>query len=296
MKNTILHRTGILAALFFLFSFNAWSAENLKPYMLVASDGKDVGAVAESTKSKLQSGGFEVVGEYSPYDNAQVIVVSSDELKALAAKSEFGGYGAVVRVSVTKNGDIIEVVYSNPVYWAKAFRLADDQSAVATKLTAALGDAKAFGSKDGLSVKKLEKYHYAPFMPYFDDPHKLGGADSHAAILAKVNSNLETGKSGIKKIYEVKIPGKDETVIGVTMTEGAAADKGIMGKIDVSGTRHTAHLPYEILVSGDKAYALSGKFRIALSFPDLSMMGKGSFMEIMDAPPAIKEQLSTLTK
>jgi hypothetical protein len=296
MKRTILQRAGMLAALLFLFSFNAWSNENLKPYMLVASDAADFNAAVESTKNKLQSGGFDVVGEYSPYENAQVMVVSSDELKASAAKSEFGGYGAVVRVSVTKNGDVLEVVYSNPVYWAKAFRLADDQSAVAAKLTAALGDAKAFGSEKGLSVKKLGKYHYTAFMPYFDDPEELGSAESHADILAKINSNLEAGKSGIKKIYEVKIPGKDETVIGVTMTEGAAADKSIMSKIDVDGTRHTAHLPYEILVSGNDAYTLSGKFRIALSFPDLSMMGKGSFMEIMDAPPAIKEQLSGLTE
>ena len=79
-------------------------------------------------------------------------------------------------------------------------------------------------------------------------------------------------------------------------TTTSAADKTIMEKIDVHGTRHTAHLPYEILVSGEKAYTLSGKFRIALSFPDLSMMGAGSFMEIMDAPPAIKDSLSALTE
>jgi len=296
MKTTVLQRAGILSALFFLFSFNAWSAENLMPYMLVASDAADFNTAVESTKNKLQSGGFDIVGEYSPYEDAQVIVVSSDELKASAAKSEFGGYGAVVRVSVTKNGDKLEVVYSNPVYWAKAFRLGDDQAGVAAKLTAALGDGKAFGSKKGLTEKKLGKYHYMAFMPYFDDPEKLGGADSYADLLAKINSNLDAGKSGIKKVYEVKIPGKDETVIGVAMTEGAAADKGIMGKIDLGEIRHTAHLPYEMLVSGNKAYALSAKFRIALSFPDLSMMGKGSFVEIMDAPPAIKEQLSSLTK
>ncbi|GBE08554.1 hypothetical protein BMS3Abin11_01675 [bacterium BMS3Abin11] len=296
MKTTALQRAGILIALFFLFSFNAWSAENLKPFMLVASNTTDFNTAVESTKNKLQSGGFDIVGEYSPYAGAEVIVVSSDELKASAAKTKFGGYGAVVRVSVTKDGDKIEVAYSNPVYWADAYRLDNDQADVAAKLITALGDAKPFGSEKGLTAKKLRKYHYMAFMPYFDDPGKLGGADSYADLLAKINSNLEAGKSGIKKVYEVKIPGKDETVIGVAMTKGAAADKSIMGKIDIAGTRHTAHLPYEMLVSGNEAYALSAKFRIALSFPDLSMIGKGSFVEIMDAPPAIKEQLSTLTK
>ncbi|NOY15474.1 MAG: hypothetical protein GXP23_00825 [Gammaproteobacteria bacterium] len=296
MKATVLKRAGVLIALFLLFSSNAWSAENLKPYMQVVSDTTDFNAAVASTKNKLQSAGFDVVGEYSPYENAQVIVVSNDELKASAAKSKFGGYGAVVRVSVTQNGDKIEVTYSNPVYWARAYRLGDDQADVAAKLTAALGDAKAFGSEKGLTVKKLGKYHYMAFMPYFDDPDKLGGFASYADALAKINSNLEAGKNGIKKVYEVDIPGKEESLIGIAMTEGAAADKNIMDKIDIEGTRHTAHLPYEILVSGDEAYALSAKFRIALSFPDLSMMGKGSFVEIMDAPPAIKEQLSSLTK
>ena len=69
-----------------------------------------------------------------------------------------------------------------------------------------------------------------------------------------------------------------------------------MEKIDVHGTRHTAHLPYAMLISGNKAYTLSGKFRIALSFPDLSMMGKGSFMEIMDAPAGIEKSLSSVAK
>lgn len=296
MNKSLLQRTGILIALFFLFSLNAWSAENLKPYMLVSGTGNDFNAAIESTKSKLTSGGFEIVGEYSPYANAQVIVVTSDELKASAAKSDFGGYGAVVRLSVTKNGDKVEVVYSNPVYWSRAFRLDDDQAGVAAKLTAALGKAETFGSEKGLSEKKLGKYHYMAFMPYFDDPDTLGEFESYKDALVKINENLAGGKGGVKKIYQVQIPGKDETVIGVNMTVGDAADKDIMGKIDISGTRHTAHLPYEILVSGNKAYALSAKFRIALSFPDLSMIGKGSFVEIMSAPPAIKDQLSALTK
>ncbi|HDH14977.1 MAG TPA: hypothetical protein ENG90_00585, partial [Gammaproteobacteria bacterium] len=86
MKTTALQRAGILIALFFLFSFNAWSAENLKPFMLVASNTTDFNTAVESTKNKLQSGGFDIVGEYSPYAGAEVIVVSSDELKASAAK------------------------------------------------------------------------------------------------------------------------------------------------------------------------------------------------------------------
>ena len=296
MKRTVLQRAGILIALLMITSLNAWSEDALKPFLLVSNEAADFKSTVDNTKNKLQAGGFTVAGEYSPYEGAHIIAVTSDELQAAAAKSEFGGYGAVIRVAVTQNTDKIEVSYSNPVYWANAYLLADDQAAVADKMTKAMGSAEPFGSENGLTVKKLRKYHYTAFMPYFDNPEQLGSLDSHAAAVAKINENLAAGKGGVSNVYEIKIPGKDETLIGVAIKEGAAADKSIMEKIDVHGTRHTAHLPYEILVSGEKAYTLSGKFRIALSFPDLSMMGAGSFMEIMDAPPAIKDSLSALTR
>lgn len=296
MKRTILQRAGLLAALLFMFSSTAWSDEMLKPFELVSNEAGDFKGTVESTKNKLTAGGFTLAGEYSPYDGAHVFVVTSDELQTAAASSEFGGYGSVIRVAITQNGDMIEVAYTNPIYWAKAFRLKDDQSAAATKIANAMGESKPFGSEKGLTAKKLMKYHYTAFMPYFDDPDKLGSFDSFDDALAKINTGLAAGNGGVTKVFEVKIPGKEEALIGVALSEGVGADKAIMEKIDIHGSRHTAHLPYAILVSGKKAYALSGKFRIALSFPDLSMMGAGSFMEIMEAPPAIKESLSGLTK
>jgi hypothetical protein len=39
-------------------------------------------------------------------------------------------------------------------------------------------------------------------------------------------------------------------------------------------------------------YAQYARFRIAVSFPDLSMMGANSFMNIMKSPEAIREALS----
>jgi len=296
MKLTSLLRAGMLAALFILPFSNTWADEMLKPFALVSNTPADFTAAIDDTKNKLSTGGFTRVGDYSPYDGAHVFVVTSDELQAAAASSEFGGYGSVIRVSVTKNGDAVEVAYSNPQYWAQAFRLKDDQSAAAAKIASALGDSTAFGSAAGITGKKLNNYHYAAFMPYFDDPDKVGSFSSFDDARTKINAGLASNKGGVKKVFEVKIPGKDEALIGVALTEGVGSDKSIMEKIDNGSKRHTAHLPYAILVSGKKAYALSGKFRIALSFPDLSMMGAGSFMEIMDAPPAIKETLSGLSK
>ncbi|MCX7180640.1 MAG: hypothetical protein NTX56_18380, partial [Proteobacteria bacterium] len=52
-----------------------------------------------------------------------------------------------------------------------------------------------------------------------------------------------------------------------------------------------AHLPYELLVSGNKVLALYARFRIALDFPDLKMAGQNSFMKIMESPEAIRKAL-----
>ena len=66
-----------------------------------------------------------------------------------------------------------------------------------------------------------------------------------------------------------------------------------MDNCDREHDKHTAYMPYEILVSGDTAYALRGKFRIAMSFPDLSM---GTFLKISRAPGAIKGVLQDVAQ
>lgn len=278
-----------------LLSASSWAADALKPFELVSLSPGEMGAVVANTKGKLEAGGFRLLGEYSPYENAHVIAVTSDDLLSIAGKSEHGGYGAVIRVSVTKNGDAIEVAYSNPTYWASAYRM-HEVSAVAKKMASTMGSAQPFGSNDGLTAAELKKYHYMAFMPYFDDHEKLNEFSSHTEALAKVNANLAANNSGLTKVFEVAVPGKDEVLIGVAIGEGEGGDHSIMSKIDLTSPRHTPHLPYAVLVSGKYVYSLAGKFRIALSFPDLSMAGKGSFMEIMDAPGAIEEALETLTK
>ena len=67
-----------------------------------------------------------MAGSYSPYPGTAVIGVTSDELRSNAAKSEHGGFGAALRVGVTKVGDQIQVSYTNPPYMANAYRMAGD--------------------------------------------------------------------------------------------------------------------------------------------------------------------------
>jgi hypothetical protein len=269
-------------------------ADGLKPFVLGAEPQKaDPAQVVVDVKTALQAQGFEVAGSYDPYPNATVIVVTSGDLKAKAAKSDFGGYGAIERVAVTKVKDKIQVSYTNPPYWAAAYRMTDGLMDVKAKLEAALGKQQEFGSKDGLTEKELRKYKYTIGMEKFDSlgDHKLAEYKSYQDAVSAVEAGLGAGKAGVTKVYRVDIPGKEEAVFGVAITKGKGADKYIMDYIDFGDIKSTAHLPYEILVSGNKVYHLYARFRIAISFPDLSMMGSNSFMSIMSAPGAIKDAL-----
>src|SRR5512143_2511237 len=274
-------------------------SENMKPFVLAYKTKGEVSAVANEVKQKLTTAGFQIAGEYSPYKDATVIAITNEALKKNAAQSDFGGYGAAQRVSVTKNGGDIEVSYTNPTYMASAYRMKGDLSDVTKQLQTALGDQQEFGSEKGLNDRKLRKYHYMFGMEYFDDldAHRLASHKSYDDAVKVVEANLAKGLGGVTKVYRIDIPGKQETVFGVSMKKLDKGDKYmsdeyVMGVIDFQSPKSTAHLPYEILVSGKDVYSLYARFRIAVDFPDLSMMGDNSFMNIVESPEAIKKALT----
>jgi hypothetical protein len=264
--------------------------ERLKPFVLSSTSKGEVETVVAEVKPKLAAGGFELVGDYAPYASARVLVVTSPELKAAAAKTKFGAYGAIQRVTVTKVGEEVQVAFTNPVYMQYAYRMGGDLAPVRAKLQAALGRLEDFGA-EGLTGKELGDYHYMFGMEYFDEPKLLGRFGSHGGAVKATEKGLAKGRSGARLVYKVAIPESNETVIGVALTEGCSGDSFIMSEIDAKPVRSTGHLPYEIVVSGMNAYALYGRFRIAINFPDLKMMGAHSFMDIMCAPDAIQAAL-----
>ena len=293
--SAIIKRVWVVVAAF-LMSAAAVAEDSYKPFVLGARAKGEPAAVAADVKSKLASAGFEVVGTYAPYTGTEIIVVTDSELKQNAAKSKFGGYGAAQRIAVTKVGEEVQVSYTHPTYMAHAYRMEGDLQSVTERLAVALGNVEQFGPETGLDAKQLRKYHYMMGMEYFDDPSVLMQYDSHEAALKAVEDALAKSASGVSKVYRIDVPGKEESVFGVAMRGGKDAkyqdDAYVMSEIDFKPLRSTAHLPYEMLVSGKKVYALYARFRIAINFPDLSMMGDHSFLNIMESPAAIERALT----
>lgn len=291
-------RFSILTAFLVLFMAvgSAQAADKLKPFVLGSISNGDFDRTVNETKAALVQQGFSIAGEYVPYEGAHVIVVTSDELKRIATQSERGAYAVAQRVSVTRVGDKVQVSYVNPLYIEHAYQLDASMAPVAQKLERALGKAQEFGA-DGLTPKQLRKYHYTFGMEYFDDPYDLARHGSYREAVAAVENGLAAGEQGITKVYRIDIPGKQITVFGVAMKAGADGDVNMddthqMGIVDFEDLKGTAYLPYEVMVRGRDIEALHMRFRMAVHFPDLKMMGENSFMKLMKSPDAIHKALT----
>ena len=294
----LLRKTFVAGILFIFSAGSALAGEILMPFVFAGNASGDVAAASADVKSKVTAAGFEVVGEYAPYDGANVVIVTSDALKAHAGKTEFGAYGAAQRISITRNGDNTEVIYTNPVYMAAAYRMDGDMADVRSALEGALGAEKDFGSEKELTADDLRKYHYTVMMEYFDDPSVLAEYDSQEEAVQAVEEALAAGKGNTAKVYRVDVPGNNETIFGVALkgadADDCSGDEFVMSRIDKATPRSTAHLPYELVVSDGTAYALYARFRIAINWPHLPMVASktgATFMNIMCAPGAIEEAL-----
>jgi len=278
-------------------SMAANAAGEMKPFFLASTSTGSVADKVADVKNSLTSNGFEVVGEYSPYETAHIIIVTNDTLKKLASTHERAGYAAGQRVAITKVGSEVQITYTNPTYMAAAYHVTGDISLVASALKTALGSIKEYGPEEGLDADDIASYHYTFGMEYFDEPYELAEYDSYEQAVAAVEKGLAAKAGGATKVYRIDVPGKKQTIFGVGLSAGATGNKYmddtfIMSEIDFKPVRSTAHLPYDILVTGGEVEALHARFRIAVNFPDLSMMGDNSFMNIMPSPDAIEAALA----
>ena len=267
-----------------------------QPFVLASVNDASLDEQTEATTSALEQAGFMVVGQYSPVENTNVIVVTSQNLMAVAALSEKGGYGAGQRVSVSLRDNKTEVTFVNPLYIQHAYRMEGDLQSVYDQLSQVLGNIETFGAEKKLTAKKLAKYHYMMAMQRFDDPSELGSFDSHEAALAAVEKGLAVEGDALTQVYRIDIPGKDQSVFGVGMKATNDEEKDIdstfqMSIVDFEGYSKAAYFPYEVLVNGKDVEALHMRFRMAVHFPDLSMMGEHGFTKLMSAPGATQDAL-----
>ncbi len=294
MKNLII----IILAV--IFSVNL-KAENLKPYVLGATSTKTLAEVKILVESNLKIAGLKIIGEYAPAKDANrwlIVFSSNDLISAVKTKGGLTGFAASLRVAITIENSVANISYTNPFYWGNAY-FGDDFTKVESfykkinnQLIAAMKNSGQyqgtyFGSENGVELDDLREYQYMFGMPEFDDVVELAEFDSYQAAKAKVESNLRSGIAGLKLVYSIEIPGTELKLYGIALT-GITGESAFMPIIDLNSPKHTAFLPYEILIKGDEVIMLHGRYRIALAFPDLTMT---TFSKIMSTPGEIEDSM-----
>jgi hypothetical protein len=230
----------------------------------------------ESTKSKLSSAGFEVVGTYKT-DAGTSLLYTNAKMKAMANKPS-RGLAAVGRILVDDERKQISI--ANPVYFGKAFMQKEYSHATASAALSAL--EKAFGplkdSADKWEFDGLAGYHFMVGMPYYEDMG-IVGEGSTADLVAKAQN--AKGTTAVVKLSE------DRYVAFVTL------DRRTNGFVKKIGTQNGQLLPWAVLIENGQAKALSAKYFIAISYPLLTM---SEFMTIATVPGAIEVDLKKIFK
>ena len=103
-----------------------------------------------------------------------------------------------------------------------------------------------------------------------------------------IENNLKAKKGQTTEVYKIVYPDKKIAVFGIGLR---SKEDGEAVFLPIIGEDHVAAMPYEIILQGNTATMLHGKYRIALHWPELTM---GTFMKIMSTPGDIEDTLEAL--
>ena len=280
----------------------AHAAEGLQPYLLLEETRGNSRVNLTELKEGLEEEGFVVLGSYEPAEDSRRKVLSFTHpklLKVVSGLRETAGYFSVWRMALTEAETGTEISLQNPGYLGNAFLQDEYPVAESTvkelilRILVAFGSGssnKAFGSSQEFSAEDLHEYHYMFSMPYFEDQVVLGEFESHTHALETIETNLRNSENCIK-VFRQTVKSQQTVLYGIGL-KGATGEEHFLPIIDIAEHKHTAFLPYELLVNGKKVYMLHGRFRIAVSFPDLTIM---TFGKIMSTPGDIEALMATLT-
>lgn len=232
-------------------------------------------ADSATVRQNLETAGFEIVGTYPATQNSEVIIITSEALKAAADKPG-RGFAAILRVLIDRENKRVAV--TNPVYFGKAFLQETYNPALATQLTetltGALGALSA--SPDVLNYDVLAGYQFMVGMPHYADTYVLAEGDTETLI-----DKVDAYKDGQAVVFKLVI-GDGRVLIGFDL------DKRTKRFVKKIGVQNAEVLPYTILIGDGRATALAAKYYLALSYPLLKM---GEFMTIATVPGAVEREL-----
>ena len=295
MKNIIVSFIVVVS-----FGFHSIGQE-LAPYIKIGETNESIQQSSEKIINVLKENSFQVLGSYHPANRGtlKVIAFTRTDLKNAVVKvADRGALAAVFKVGLVQKEGKVTISYTNPDYILRAY-LRDNYKSYKSTFEKFSADLKTTFSTIGsdfvpfggtVEADKLKKYHYKIMMPYFTDPVTLNEFGSFEEGLKIIEANLKAKKGNTVQVYKLVYQNKKIAVFGVGLK---SKEDGESHFLPIIGTDHAAAMPYEIILQGNKATMLHGKYRIALHWPDLTM---GTFMKIMSTPGDIEDTLEELCK
>ena len=275
------------------------SSQEIAPYIEIGKSNNSIQQVSEDVLTALRENSFTILGTYNPSDknSLKVIVFTRPDIKNTVVKvADRGALAAAFKIGLVQKNDIVSISYTNPDYFFRAYlRDSYDQNKstfdkfskyLRTAFTSVGNEFTPFGGT--IEADKLKKYHYKIMMPYFTDPVTLNEFSSFEEGLRVIEANLKAEKGETLQVYKILYTDEKVAVFGVGLR---SKEDGEAYFLPIIGEDHIAAMPYEIILQGKTATMLHGKYRIALSWPDLTM---GTFMKIMSTPGDIEDTLEGL--
>ncbi|MEY2963120.1 MAG: hypothetical protein RL754_381 [Bacteroidota bacterium] len=278
--------------------------QTLKPYWGGLMTETNFTEAQSIVREGLEAQGLEILGEYQPAKDANrwVLVYTSTELKsAVKSAGPERAYALAQRMAIYKSAEGLHLSATNPSYWCAAY-FQEDFNSLQPKVKSTEGKLKgvfssanistptAYGSQKGLDLKDLFEYQYMFGMPEFDDHVKLKGFNSFEEANAALKKGLAQNSTKARLVYSISLLGEKAALYGIGLF-GADGEQKFLPIIDIDNPKHSCFLPYEILVLDNEVFMLHGRYRIALSFPDLTMR---TFSKIMSTPGDIENAMKSL--
>ena len=292
----------IFISLIFTLLFGTVSfGQNLSPYLKIGETTETMQQVSEKITEALQKNSFTILGSYNPSNKStlKVIAFTRTDLKSTAVKvTDRGALAAVFKVGLVEKNGKITLSYTNPEYILRAY-LGDNYNTYKSTLQKVTADLKTAFSTVGnefkpfggtVKAENLKKYHYKVMMPYFTDAVKLNEFSSFEQGMKTIEANLKAKKGATVLVYKLVYEKENVAVYGIGLQDKS---KGEYNFLPIIGEDNVAAMPYEIILQGKKATMLAGKYRLAVSWPELSM---GTFMKIVSTPGYIEDTLEAVCK
>lgn len=285
----------IIVATLFIMLFLPYFAnsQEIPSYFRVASRPESIEEVSEKVKATLKTNGFEIIGEYNPEDKEglKVIVYTREDIKKITyGVKDRGALAAALKVGLIREESQTIVSMLNPSYLFYAYlrkNISDYTSLLgitedARKAMQSIGtDFEPFGGT--VKLEKLVKFKYMMGMPDFDKPVELKEFSSFSEGVEIIRKNLHEKIGNCIPVYELIDEDKQIAVFGVGLYD---EENGEAKFLPIIGEAHVAAMPFELILQGNKATMLHGRYRIALHWPDLTM---GTFTKIMKTPGAVED-------